>query len=345
MLEIKVKESISSAGSHIYECTPNNFVAGPQYSTGIDSLHFTLPDSWAQMKVTLTCHPQNLPSFALLLPESHILPIDRAFTQQSGSFVLCAAAAGSTPDADQITYTTGGGYTVLPHPASEAQAPTIVRSVYEQFLSVLEKTTPHDGAPGASAYQVALQNGYHGSEAEWLQSLHGEKGDAGAVGPAGPQGEKGDAGAVGPAGPQGEKGDAGSDASVTSANIHTALGYVPARTEDLGTVSELLTSAKTIVPAVNELNSALSKIQHGTVLLPDTAPQTQSEASIVFSRAFSGSYHLTFSRSGAVSGYNQIQATLLAQSSTGATIRAFNDTAAGGVTVSGLSFHWVAIGD
>lgn len=81
-----------------------------------------------------------------------------------------------------------------------------------------------DGAPGApgadgdSAYQVALDNGFVGTEAEWLASLVGPQGNdgpQGIQGPAGPAGEQGPAGAQGPAGvagpegPQGEQGPVG----------------------------------------------------------------------------------------------------------------------------------------
>jgi hypothetical protein len=59
------------------------------------------------------------------------------------------------------------------------------------------------GAEGLSAYEVAVTNGYAGTEEEWLDSLQGE------VGPAGVKGDKGDAGAQGEAGPAGEKGDTG----------------------------------------------------------------------------------------------------------------------------------------
>ena len=45
------------------------------------------------------------------------------------------------------------------------------------------------GEDGKSAYQIALDNGFEGTEDEWLESL---KGETGAVGPQGPQGEKGD---------------------------------------------------------------------------------------------------------------------------------------------------------
>ena len=65
------------------------------------------------------------------------------------------------------------------------------------------------GDPGKSAYQHAVDNGFVGTEQEWLASLKGLKGDTGEVGPQGPQGLKGDTGEVGPQGPQGLKGDTG----------------------------------------------------------------------------------------------------------------------------------------
>lgn len=65
------------------------------------------------------------------------------------------------------------------------------------------------GDPGDSAYQIAVKNGFSGTEAQWLASLKGQdgsqgpKGDIGATGAQGPQGE------TGPQGPQGPKGDTG----------------------------------------------------------------------------------------------------------------------------------------
>lgn len=38
------------------------------------------------------------------------------------------------------------------------------------------------GADGRSAYQLAVENGFQGSEAQWLLSLKGEKGDPGTGG-------------------------------------------------------------------------------------------------------------------------------------------------------------------
>lgn len=71
---------------------------------------------------------------------------------------------------------------------------------------------------GLSAFEVALSEGFVGTEAEWLRSLVGDPGPKGEPGPAGPQGEpgpKGDTGAQGergepgPTGMQGERGEQG----------------------------------------------------------------------------------------------------------------------------------------
>lgn len=50
------------------------------------------------------------------------------------------------------------------------------------------------GKDGKSAYEVAVKNGFEGTEAEWLESLKGEKGDKGEQGIQGIQGETGEAG-------------------------------------------------------------------------------------------------------------------------------------------------------
>lgn len=54
-----------------------------------------------------------------------------------------------------------------------------------------------DGADGLSAYQVAVANGFVGTEAQWLASLKGAKGDTGTQGIQGVKGDKGDKGEAG----------------------------------------------------------------------------------------------------------------------------------------------------
>lgn len=53
------------------------------------------------------------------------------------------------------------------------------------------------GEPGKSAYEIAVEHGFVGSEEDWLESLKGEKGDKGDKGDRGEQGLPGKDGADG----------------------------------------------------------------------------------------------------------------------------------------------------
>lgn len=65
---------------------------------------------------------------------------------------------------------------------------------FDPFLGRIRKKDEGDGAPGPSAYDVAVANGFVGTEAQWLASLEGDQGIQGL------KGDKGDTGDVGPAG-------------------------------------------------------------------------------------------------------------------------------------------------
>ena len=81
-----------------------------------------------------------------------------------------------------------------------------------------------DGTPGADGVTPHI-----GDNGNWyIGSTDTGKPSRGATGANGPQGQKGEKGDTGPQGPQGPAGPAGSDASVTAANIETAMGYKPA---------------------------------------------------------------------------------------------------------------------
>lgn len=75
------------------------------------------------------------------------------------------------------------------------------------------------GDRGYSAYDIAVLEGFAGTEAEWVESLKGAKGDVGATGPKGAKGDtgekgaKGDKGDTGATGAKGDKGDTGAKGS------------------------------------------------------------------------------------------------------------------------------------
>ena len=52
------------------------------------------------------------------------------------------------------------------------------------------------GDPGKSAYEIAVEHGYVGTEEEWLASLHGATGAQGPQGEQGPQGDPGVSGGM-----------------------------------------------------------------------------------------------------------------------------------------------------
>ena len=105
-----------------------------------------------------------------------------------------------------------------PRPSGQASDVVVVTNG-----SIGYTTATAGGIPGKSAYQIAVDNGFVGTEKQWLQSLRGAQGLPGTQGSAGPQGSQGPqgvatsgggggggGGTAGAQGPQGPAGPAGS---------------------------------------------------------------------------------------------------------------------------------------
>lgn len=111
------------------------------------------------------------------------------------------------------------------------------------------------GIQGLSAYQVAVQHGFEGTEDEWLISLKGEKGETGQ---------------------KGEKGDPGSDASVTKQNVETVLtGDITSHNHDSRYISKSNTS--TYTPTA-DYHPATKKYVDDTVAAVDVTEQISGKA-------------------------------------------------------------------
>lgn len=89
--------------------------------------------------------------------------------------------------------------------------------LYQQLLAEIEKKIAEmpggsagesgkDGADGLSAYEIAVQNGFTGSQSDWLVSLRGEPGTPGRDGEPGQQGIQGIPGEKGKSGENGKDG-------------------------------------------------------------------------------------------------------------------------------------------
>ena len=141
-------------------------------------------------------------------------------------------------------------------------------TAYTVFVQWWVKTYhPKTGEAGfkgyyLSAYAIAQKHGYTGTEAEWLASLKGDKGDTGAAftydmftaaqlealkvkgdkGDPGAKGDKGDPGAPGKDGTDGKDGAPGKDGTPGTPGADGApgaAGYTPVRGTDYWTAADI----------------------------------------------------------------------------------------------------------
>lgn len=75
-----------------------------------------------------------------------------------------------------------------------------------ELCTQLSQSGGNQGPAGKSAYQLAVESGFEGTQEEWLNSLKGPQGPAGKTGATGPQGPAGKTGATGPQGAAGKNG-------------------------------------------------------------------------------------------------------------------------------------------
>lgn len=106
-------------------------------------------------------------------------------------------------------FSDSGSVPIPPTPDLYAQ---LLKKIDGKIASLHDGKDGKDGENGKSAYEIAVQNGYDGTESDWLESLKGQKGDTGepgATGAKGDPGEKGDQGVPGIPGKKGERGEKG----------------------------------------------------------------------------------------------------------------------------------------
>ena len=98
-----------------------------------------------------------------------------------------------------------------------------------------------------------MQNGFTGTEADWLTSLKGQKGDTGAKGE---RGEKGEAGETGEKGEKGDTGTPGKDGVNGTDGKDGADGFSP-----IATVTETDTGA--VITITDKDGTTSATIQNG----------------------------------------------------------------------------------
>jgi hypothetical protein len=90
-------------------------------------------------------------------------------------------------------FSDSGSVPIPPTPDLYAQ---LLKKIDGKIASLHDGKDGKDGENGKSAYEIAVQNGYDGTEADWLESLKGQKGDTGEPGTAGAKGDPGEKGDI-----------------------------------------------------------------------------------------------------------------------------------------------------
>lgn len=116
------------------------------------------------------------------------------------------------------------------------------------------------GPRGYSAYEVAVQNGFEGSESAWLASLVGAKGDKG------DPGNDGERGLEGPRGKEGPRGETGEDGytPVKGVDYFTAEDIASLNIPD--STSDLTNDSGFITNTVNNLTNYTLKTNTGSLI-------------------------------------------------------------------------------
>lgn len=147
-------------------------------------------------------------------------------------------------------FSDSGSVPIPPTPDLYAQ---LLKKIDGKIASLHDGKDGKDGENGKSAYEIAVQNGYDGTESDWLESLKGQKGDTGEPGA---PGEKGDRGEKGDTGETGEKGDTGAPGKDGVNGTDGADGFSP-----IATVTETDTGA--IITITDKDGTTSATIQNG----------------------------------------------------------------------------------
>lgn len=216
------------------------------------NLRFNLGKDWENLTATAYLqHGDNSTPIIVSDGEEVAVP-DYYAAQNSFMLMLIGIGSGGVEIPTNILCITlgdaGTGWTSIPaDPETPAYAQLVAIAEDARASAEAAALSAQEAANAKSAYQIAVANGFVGTESEWLESLKGQKGDPGVSarfeivgadalapgaaptvtempgstaqyrlyklgipqGQKGNKGDKGDKGDVGATGPQGPKGDTG----------------------------------------------------------------------------------------------------------------------------------------
>ena len=176
-------------------------------------------------------------------------------------------------------FSDSGSVPIPPTPDLYAQ---LLKKIDGKIASLHDGKDGKDGENGKSAYEIAVQNGYDGTESDWLESLKGQKGDTGEPGTAGAKGNPGEKGDQGEPGTPGKNGVNGKDGANGINGKDGVDGFSP-----VATVTETDTGATITITDKNGTTTAT--VKNGTnaeaTLWGDYTPGWDSSAHAMYCTA------------------------------------------------------------
>lgn len=172
------------------EVFPASFKLGNQYENDIDALSFDLSElSGIEGNKYLICRKDNYSDFKspLVLDEKDSIPIAVFLTAQAGRYSCVLVVTETTID-DDYNFSEDNPRFVsdvfsmyveenfLSGTSTGWQLPPTMHIEYEEMVALKDKLQAEleSGAfNGKSAYEIAVEHGYQGTEEEWIENLGG----------------------------------------------------------------------------------------------------------------------------------------------------------------------------
>ena len=153
------------------------------------TVRFDFSDDWLNLTKTVIFYCNNCfnEKYALLLNDDNTVTVPHEVIR-SPSF--CMSIYG-TNNGVRITTNTCKVSVIKSGYCEGETPPEPTQNVYEQILDRLDNSSGGTGKNGKSAYEIAVENGFSGTEIEWLESLKGQPGKDGINGADGKDGNDG----------------------------------------------------------------------------------------------------------------------------------------------------------
>ena len=153
------------------------------------TVRFDFSDDWLNLTKTVIFYCNNCfnEKYALLLNDDNTVTVPHEVIR-SPSF--CMSIYG-TNNGVRITTNTCKVSVIKSGYCEGETPPEPTQNVYEQILDRLDNSGGGTGKNGKSAYEIAVENGFIGTEIEWLESLKGQPGKDGINGADGKDGNDG----------------------------------------------------------------------------------------------------------------------------------------------------------